>query len=72
MHVLDFDEELHEKSLIEYEIEYGIEQGIKLGISELVTGMLKAGKTPEEISEFCRIPLDRISRIAESQTRRKV
>ncbi len=28
MHVLDFDEELHEKSLIEYGIEQGIEQGI--------------------------------------------
>ena len=64
MHVLDFDEEKHNRSLIEDGIEIGIEKGIEQGISEeqyeRISGMLKRGKTPEAIAEFCDYPMELI------------
>lgn len=44
MHVLDFDEELHNRSLIEY----GREQGIEQGKEQILVNMIKADNISDE------------------------
>lgn len=65
MHVLDFNEELHEEALINRGIQQGIEQGIQQerirGDRERIADMLRRGKTPEAIAEFCGYSLDLIA-----------
>ncbi|MBQ9333082.1 MAG: hypothetical protein IJS12_01985 [Lachnospiraceae bacterium] len=48
MHVLDFDEELHNRSLIEYGREQGIEQGIEQGKEQILVNMIKADNISDE------------------------
>ncbi|MBO4900696.1 MAG: hypothetical protein J5509_10455 [Lachnospiraceae bacterium] len=48
MHILDFDEELHNQSLVEYGIEQGIEQGISLGTDNVLINMIKSGELDDE------------------------
>ena len=48
MHILDFDEELHNQSLVEYGIEQGIEQGISLGTDNVIINMIKSGELDDE------------------------
>ena len=78
MHVLDFNEKLHNQSLREegYEagLEIGREEGRKDGIttgrmaekSDMIRIMLNIGRTPQEISDFCSIPLDTILDVQKS------
>ena len=56
MHVLDFNEKLHNQSLLEE----GREEGRKEGRIDFIRNMLANGKTPKEISDFCGIPLDTV------------
>lgn len=44
-------------------IEQGREQGIEQGIERIVKGALSNGKTPEEIHDFCGIPLDTVNKV---------
>ena len=83
MHVLDFNEELHNQSLREegYEagleaglekgreegLEKGLEKGREEGQSSVILSMLKIGRTPKEISDFCNIPLEQITKIQSAQ-----
>ena len=72
MHVLDFNEKLHNQSLREegYEegLEKGREEGREEGQSSVIVSMLKIGRTPKEISDFCNIPLERITKIQADHT----
>lgn len=61
MHVLDFNEKLHDQSLRE--------EGYEEGQSAIIRSMLKIGRTPKEISDFCNIPLERITKIRTDQTK---
>ena len=58
MHVLDFDEEKHNESLLR--------EGRKNAIYESVENMLSKGKTPEEIADFCGYPIDLIHEVEQS------
>ena len=60
MHVLDFNEELHEEALINRGIQQGIQQERVRGDRERIADMLSRGKTPEAIAEFCGYSLDLI------------
>ena len=44
-------------------LEQDCEEGRELGRESLITDMLKSGKTPEAISEFCGIPLELVKNI---------
>lgn len=60
MHVLDFDEELHNRSLIEY----GKEQGLAEGREEILVNMIKVGKlSDEEIASNAGCPIERVSEL---------
>ena len=48
MHVLDFNEELHNRSLIEYGREQGIEQGKEQGKEQILVNMIKADNVSDE------------------------
>jgi hypothetical protein len=52
MHVLDFNEKLHDQSLRE--------EGREEGRTDFILNMLANGKTPREISDFCGIPLETV------------
>ena len=65
MHVLDFNEKLHNQSLREE----GYEEGLEEGQSAIIRSMLKIGRTPKEISDFCNIPLERITKIQADHTK---
>ena len=38
----------------------GIQQGMKQGIQQLVRNLLGNGKTPEEVSKDCSLPIDEV------------
>ena len=57
----DLDEDMRDESLIRE----GIRQGKSLRDSEKISEMLKRGKTPEAIEEFCGYPMDQIVGILE-------
>ena len=57
MHVLDFNEELHEKELLE--------EGIREGTSRIIANLMKQGKTAEDIAYLCGLPLTTVSDIVE-------
>ena len=77
MHVLDFNEKLHNQSLREEGYEEGLEKGLEKGREEgreegqssVIVSMLKIGRTPKEISDFCNIPLERITKIQADHTK---
>ncbi|MBP3199989.1 MAG: hypothetical protein J6N21_23745 [Butyrivibrio sp.] len=50
-----------EKRGIERGIEKGIEKGIEQRDEEKIEDMLKRGKTPEEIVEFCNYPIEQVN-----------
>jgi len=50
-------------SIKHYEHRTGYEEGIEQGIEQFITSLLRNGKTPEEIHEFCDIPLEEIMAI---------
>lgn len=58
MHVLDFNEELHNESLKE--------EGKQERDRERIANMLNRGKTPEAIAEFCDYPMELIKEVQES------
>ena len=70
MHVLDFNEELHNESLKEEGRQEGIQEGIQQGRAlvdkERITDMLNRGKTPEAIAEFCGYPMSLIEEVVSS------
>ena len=41
----------------------GIEKGIEQRDYEKITDMLKEGKTPEALVEFCRYPMDLVLKV---------
>ena len=43
--------------------EEGREEGSKARLVEMIGNMLKKGRTPEEISDFCGIPLDEVKKV---------
>ena len=45
----------------------GIEQGIEQKEKEMVTNMKSSGLTPEQISEYTKIPLERVEKLLEDQ-----
>ena len=47
-------------------IEQGINQGIALRDKQKIEEMLKSGKTPQEISEFCLYPLELVLNVKET------
>nr|MCR5824576.1 hypothetical protein [Lachnospiraceae bacterium] len=71
LHVLDFNEKLHNQSLKEEGYEEGLEKGYanghEDGRSEVILSMLNIGRTPEEISDFCNIPIEQITKVQASQ-----
>ncbi len=56
MHILDFNEELHNQSLREE----GREEGIILGRDDLIRRLLNKGKSPDEISLLFDLPLETV------------
>ncbi len=46
-------------------IDQGIEQGIEQGKAQLILTMLEKGKTPQEISDLCDIPVENILKVQE-------
>ena len=46
-------------------IKQGIEQGIELRDKQKIEEMLKSGKTPQAISEFCMYPLELVLNVKE-------
>lgn len=57
-------------SVIDYYVEKGMEQGIEQGIElatrRTITRMLQAGKTPEQIAEFCGYPMAQVESVQEA------
>ena len=51
---------------LEQGIQQGLEQGIELRDKQKIEEMLKSGKTPQAISEFCMYPLDLVLNVKES------
>ena len=43
----------------------GIKEGMKEGRKELVSDMIKRGKAIDEIVDFCALPVEFVSRVAE-------
>ena len=43
--------------------EEGREEGSKARLVEMIGNMLKKGRTPEEISDVCGIPLDEVKKV---------
>lgn len=39
------------------------EEGREANRTEMIGNMLKKGRTPEEISDFCGIPLDEVKKV---------
>ena len=46
----------------------GLEQGYKDRDTEKIMEMLKDGRTPEAISEFCKYPLEQVLEVQEQMT----
>lgn len=67
MHVLDFNEELHNKSLREEGREEGLKEGIEEGAKReralMITRLSKNGKSAEEISMLLGVPLDNVKTV---------
>ena len=66
MHVLDFNEELHNESLKEEGRQEGIQEERARGDRERIANMLSRGKTPEAIAEFCDYPMELIKEVQNS------
>ena len=49
-------------------LEQGLEQGYKDRDTEKIMEMLKDGRTPEAISEFCKYPLEQVLEVQEQMT----
>ncbi len=50
---------------LEQKIEQEISQGITARDNEKISGMLRRGKTPEEIADFCDYPLEQVLEVKE-------
>ena len=48
-------------------IDQGIVQGIEQGKAQLILTMLEKGKTPQEISDLCDIPVENILKVQEER-----
>ena len=59
MHVLDFNEELHNRSILEE----GMKEGAERERAGIIAYMLKNGKTAEEISFLTGVPLDNVKAV---------
>ena len=68
-HIQEIADENYEKG-VEDGLKQGIEQGIEQGIADRdtqkITEMLKKGKTPEAISDFCGYPLEQVLAVKKS------
>ena len=65
-HDLEIEDQALKKGIkqgIEQGIEQGREEGRAEGVRSMITDMLKMGKTPEAIAEFCGCSLDLIKEI---------
>ncbi len=61
MHVLDFNEELHNRSLIEYGREQGIEQGIEQTKEQILVNLIKSDKlSDEDIASCTGCPIEQV------------
>jgi predicted transposase YdaD len=54
MCIIEFNQEVYERGLRQ--------EGYESGRKELIQVMLHAGRSPEEIAEFCNIDLDEIKK----------
>ena len=64
--ITEFDEKEFAETMYEEGKQAGIEEGIEKGIEKGIEHMLRAGKTPEAIHDFCDIPLDLIMKVKSS------
>ena len=46
--------------------EEGIKEGISLRDTEKITEMLNDGKTPQEIADFCKYPIEQVKKVYDS------
>ena len=61
MHVLDFNEELHNRSLIEYGREQGIEQGIEQTKEQILVNLIKSDKLSDgDIASCTGCPIEQV------------
>jgi hypothetical protein len=54
--------------VLETESDKLLREGAKISQTETVKNMLKKGKTPEEIADWCGYDLDFVNQVAESLT----
>ncbi len=79
LHVMNFNEKLQKQWKREEGYEEGLEKGLEQGLeqgyanghedgrSEVILSMLNLGRTPKEISDFCNIPIEQITKVQASQ-----
>ena len=60
MHILDFDQEKHDKALRTEGFNEGFNDGFRDGQIALIAKMYQKGKTPEDIAVACDIPLNEV------------
>jgi len=67
----EFDEKAYAETLLEDGRKIGLEEGIKEGAQkrdrQLAAQMLRDGKTPAEIHDFCHISLELIESVQKEQ-----
>ncbi len=51
------------QGLIEQGYEQGLEQGFEQARDKMIEGMLRRGKTPKEISDFCGVPVEHVEEV---------
>ena len=71
MCLTEFDEKAYAETLLEDGRKIGLEEGIKEGAQkrdrQLAEQMLRDGKTPTEIHDFCHISLELIESVQKEQ-----
>ena len=66
MHVLDFNEELHNESLKEEGREIGFKEGVEKGQSLIALNMLRDGMDFSVVSKYTGIPTEKLKEIEKS------
>ena len=51
------------QGLIEKGYEQGLEQGFEQARDKMIEGMLRRGKTPKEISDFCDVSIKHVEKV---------
>ena len=67
----EFDEKAYAETLLEDGRKMGLEEGIKEGVRKLIEQMLRDGKSPDEIHDFCHISMELIESVREEMLSQK-